>query len=83
MWLQIVAVITDRHLCVTEGWGGFGGGGFGGFDGQLVQLPDGRVIPRALLMQLLHAQEGQEQEQESGEEDEGDDEQGGQGCRNQ
>ncbi len=65
--------------CDTEDWDGFGGGGFGGFGGQLVQLPDGRVIPRALLMQVLRAQH----EQESAEEDEEDGEQGGQGCRNQ
>lgn len=63
----------------TEGWGGFDDGGFGGFGGQLVQLPDGRVIPRALLMQLLHAQQEQDRAEEDGE----DDEQGGQGCRNQ
>ena len=61
---------------MAEGWGHFGGGGFGG---QLVQLPDGRVIPRALLMQLLHAQQ---QGSEDSDEDEGDEEGGG-GCRNQ
>ena len=60
-----------------DGWGYFGGGGGG--DGQLVQLPDGRVIPRGLLMQLLHQAR---QEQESSGEDEEED-QGGGGCQTQ
>lgn len=59
---------------LADGWGYFGGYG----DGQLVQLPDGRVIPRGILMQLLQAQ----QEQESSGEDD-DEAQGGGGCRNQ
>ena len=61
-----------------DGWGYFGGGGGGG-DGQLVQLPDGRVITRGLLMQLLHQAR---QEQESSGEDEEED-QGGGGCQTQ
>ena len=48
------AAMDDDESSEEEGgWGGGYGNYGGGEGGQLVQLPDGRVIPRALLMQLL------------------------------